>query len=261
VGAGGRQVVGPARQRRREPQNLAGRVRDDLHVHPVPLVFRGVIGPAVADAVALGERAVQEDEVRVVRAQRLQQARCLLGEQTRDRGDVGVGGTDGYTEGSGDTGEGVVATQVHECDQRTAVRREFAPPVTLTGDDEHRDRLDHGVRQVEYGRIRNQQGSCAAELRRRTPPSTAREPCPLRTPTSHHSVTRSVAVLKMLIDSARSMRFVTSSNCATNLFFGTPTPKCSQAGAARSRFGYKSCGVLMSRIVETQGIRRPGTVA
>ncbi|MPY34756.1 hypothetical protein FNH09_27010 [Streptomyces adustus] len=36
--------------------------------------------------------------------------------------------------------------------------------------------------QVECGRIRNQQGSCAAELRRRTPPSTAREPCPLRTP-------------------------------------------------------------------------------
>ena len=74
-------------------------------------------------------------------AQRPEQARRLLGEQTGDRGDVGVGGADGYPEGSGDTGEGVMATQVHECDERTAVRREFAPPVTLTGDDEHRDPL------------------------------------------------------------------------------------------------------------------------
>jgi len=152
----------------------------------VPLVFRGVVGPAIADAVALRERAVQEDKVRLLRAQRLQQARRLLGEQTGDRGDVGVGGTDGCSEGRGDTGEGIVAAQVHECDQRTAVRREFAPPVPLTGDDEHRDPLDQGVGQAECGRIRNQQGSCAAELRRRTPPSTAREPCSLRTPTSHH---------------------------------------------------------------------------
>lgn len=104
------------------------RVRDDPHVHAVPLVFRGVVGPAVADAVALRERAVQEGKVRLLRAQRLQQARRLLGEQTGDRGDVGVGGTDGYSEGRGDTGEGIVAAQVHECDQRTAVRREFAPP-------------------------------------------------------------------------------------------------------------------------------------
>lgn len=64
----------------------------------MPLVFRGVVGPAVADAVALRERAVQEDKVRLLRAQRLQQARRLLGEQTGDRGDVGVGGTDGYSK-------------------------------------------------------------------------------------------------------------------------------------------------------------------
>jgi hypothetical protein len=32
VGAGGRKVVGPARQGRRQPQDLAGRVGDDLHV-------------------------------------------------------------------------------------------------------------------------------------------------------------------------------------------------------------------------------------
>ncbi|THA73524.1 peptidase, partial [Streptomyces sp. LRa12] len=54
------------------------------------------------------------------------------------------------------------------------------------------------MREVECGRIRNQQGSCAAELRRRTPPSTAREPCPLRTRVRITAVTRSVATLKTL---------------------------------------------------------------
>jgi hypothetical protein len=72
--------------------NLADRVRDDLHVHSVPLVFRRLVGPAVPDAVALCERAVQEDEVQGVRAQCFQQARCLLGEQAGDRGHVRVGG-------------------------------------------------------------------------------------------------------------------------------------------------------------------------
>ncbi|MBP5937734.1 hypothetical protein F3K43_18410 [Streptomyces sp. LBUM 1476] len=36
------------------------------------------------------------------------------------------------------------------------------------------------MRQVECGRMGNQQGSCADGLRLRTPPSTAREPCALR---------------------------------------------------------------------------------
>lgn len=190
--------MGPAGQCRRQPQNLAGRVGDHLQVHLVPLVLRRVIGPAVADAVALCERAVQEDEVRVVRAQRLEQTGRLVGEQAGDGGDVGVGGADGYAEAGGDAGEGFVVAQVHECDQRTAVRREFAPPVTLTGDDEHRDPLHQGMRKVECGRIRNQQGSYAAELRRRTPPSTAREPCPLRPRPLTSLITRSVATLKRL---------------------------------------------------------------
>lgn len=69
MGAGYGQIVGPAGQCRRQPQNLADLIRGDLHVDTVPLVFRGAVGPAVADAVALGERAVQEDEVRVVTTQ------------------------------------------------------------------------------------------------------------------------------------------------------------------------------------------------
>ncbi|MFJ8787509.1 hypothetical protein [Streptomyces sp. NPDC102476] len=58
------------------------------------------------------------------------------------------------------------------------------------------DRKTTAWRNLAIGTL--QQGSCAAELRRRTPPSTAREPCPLRASTSHCPVTRSMATLKTL---------------------------------------------------------------
>lgn len=66
-----------------------------------------------------------------------------------------------------DLRQSVVPAQVHQTDQDTVVRREFAAAVTLAGDDEHGDPFDQGVRQVERGRIRNQRGSCtnAVELR------------------------------------------------------------------------------------------------
>ena len=57
----------------------------------------------------------------------------------------------------------------------TLVGRQFAAAVTLTGDDDHGYPLDQGIRQVECGRMGNQQGSCVDGLRLRTPPPTARE--------------------------------------------------------------------------------------
>lgn len=58
--------MGSARQRRRSPEDLPAGICDDLHVHPMPLAFRGVVGPAAAQPVALCERAVQENKVRIV---------------------------------------------------------------------------------------------------------------------------------------------------------------------------------------------------
>jgi len=85
--------VGAARQGGREPQQPAAGVGDDLHVHTMAPVFVGVAGPAVADPVALGEGAVEEDEAGIMVAQRLEQTRCTCGEQVDDRAGVGVGGT------------------------------------------------------------------------------------------------------------------------------------------------------------------------
>lgn len=56
-----------------------------------------VVGPAVLDAVAQRECAVQENEVQIVHTQRRQQARRLLGGQRGDRSDVGVGGADSFS--------------------------------------------------------------------------------------------------------------------------------------------------------------------
>lgn len=122
--------------------------------------------------------------MRIVLAQDLQQARRLLGEQAGYRGDVGVGDADGYPEDRADPREGVAAAQAHERDQQAAMQREFIPPATLTGEDEYREPPDQSVREVECEGAGNQQGSCAAESRLPTPPSTARKPCASHTPPS-----------------------------------------------------------------------------
>lgn len=133
-------------------------VGDDLHVHAVASVFVGVVGPAVADPVALGEGAVEQDEVGFVLAQRLEQARCSFGEQVDDRAGVGVGGGLADPEPGGDLRESGVFAQVHECHHRALGRAELAAPVALTSDDQHGDPLHECMRQVECGRMDDQRG-------------------------------------------------------------------------------------------------------
>lgn len=145
MGAGGREVVGTTWQRGRDPQQPACRVGDGLHVHPVSAVLGRVVRAAIPDALALGEGAVQQDEVRIGLPQDFEQARRAVREQVDDRGGVGVCGADGDTEARRDLGEGVVPAQVHQSDQGTPVWRELAGAVTLAGDDEHGYPLDQGV--------------------------------------------------------------------------------------------------------------------
>jgi hypothetical protein len=63
---GGRgEVVVAAGQGGRDPQQVDRGVGDDLHVHPVAAVLLRKIGLAVADTVALGACAVEQDVVGV----------------------------------------------------------------------------------------------------------------------------------------------------------------------------------------------------
>ncbi len=100
-------------------------------------VLGRVVGPAVADPVALGERAVQQDEVRVGLAQNLQQTQCSFGEQVDDRTGVGVGGGLADPEPCSDLRQSGVFEQLHQCHHHALGRAELAAPVTLAGDDEH----------------------------------------------------------------------------------------------------------------------------
>lgn len=109
----------------------------------------GVVGPAVADPVALGERAVQQGEIGIGLAQDLQQARSAFGEQVDDRAGVGVGGGLADPEPGGDLRKCGVFAQVHQCRHRALRRTELAAPVTLAGDDEHGHPLHERMRQVE----------------------------------------------------------------------------------------------------------------
>lgn len=92
------------------------------------------VGPAVADPVALGERPVQQDVIRIRLAQDPQQTGCPAGQVIDDGRDVGVGGPDGYAEAGGDLRERVVPAQVDQADEGALVGRELErrPPSRVT---------------------------------------------------------------------------------------------------------------------------------
>jgi hypothetical protein len=86
----------------------------------VAAVFLGEVGPAVADAVALGECAVEQDVVGVGIPQDPQPSGCPVGQVGQvvdDGGGMGVSRADGYAEAGGDLRERVVPAQVDEADQ------------------------------------------------------------------------------------------------------------------------------------------------
>ncbi|GAA4341234.1 hypothetical protein GCM10023086_77400 [Streptomyces venetus] len=72
---------------------------------------------AVADPVALGERAVEQDMLGIGLPQDSQQAGRPPGEVVDDGSDLGVGGADGYTEPGGDLCKRVVPAQVDQGDE------------------------------------------------------------------------------------------------------------------------------------------------
>ncbi len=112
VGAGHGQVMGAARQCGRDPQQLAGGVGNDLHVHAVAAVLLGAVRPAVTDLVALGKRSVKQDVLGIRLPQDPQQPGRPAGQMADDSGDVGVSSADGYAETGGDLRERVVPAKV-----------------------------------------------------------------------------------------------------------------------------------------------------
>jgi hypothetical protein len=87
-----------------------------------------------------------------------------------------------------------MSAQVHQADQGTLVRWEFAAAVTLTRDDEHRDPLDQGVGQAECQKTEPTRLLCLWVETSNTSPNGTGASCVA----GMDPVTRSVATLKEL---------------------------------------------------------------
>lgn len=74
----------------------------------MPTVLGRVVGAAVAEAVALSQGAVEQDELGVCLAQSAQQTGRAGGQEIDDRGGVGVRGADRDAEPGGDLCERLV---------------------------------------------------------------------------------------------------------------------------------------------------------
>jgi hypothetical protein len=93
VFTGGPDVVDGTGQSRRGPQQSAGRIGQDLHVHPVFLVLAGVEGAVRGDAVDEQQGAVQQHEcLRRCRTGCLLEGWGKCGQELDGLGDVPVGG-------------------------------------------------------------------------------------------------------------------------------------------------------------------------
>lgn len=92
VSAGRGQVMGAAWKCAAEPQGCAVRAGDDLHVHPVMLVFLAVVRLVRGDPVGRDEDAVNNDEVPFTQPDEgFLQARSPGGENLDDLVDVAPG--------------------------------------------------------------------------------------------------------------------------------------------------------------------------
>lgn len=114
------------------PQQPAEGIRDDLHVHPVSLVFAGAARPVRGDAVDRQQRALQ-DQIRLHRSgpQRVGGAGREGGQELDSLGDMAVGPRGCDAEPGRDLGLCVPHPQMGECRQawRPALRRRQREPI------------------------------------------------------------------------------------------------------------------------------------
>ncbi len=83
----------------------------------------GEVGPAAADAVALGECAVEQDVIGIRLPQDPQQTGRPPGQVVDNGGDAGMGSADGYAETGGDLRQRVMPAKVDQADESTLVAR------------------------------------------------------------------------------------------------------------------------------------------
>lgn len=107
----------------------AGRIGQDLHVHPMLLVLAGVEGAARGDAVNRQQGAVQQHErlVDAVRA-RFRESRGERGQELDGLGDVPVGRRGADAETGCELGVRMAVAKVREGEQSLPARAQTPPP-------------------------------------------------------------------------------------------------------------------------------------
>jgi len=156
-----------------------------LHVHPVTAVFHRVVWFVRRDAVGGDQSAVEDDEAFRRLAQGFAQGRGALGEKAGRLAHVPAGGGGGDAEPGGDLGQGLVLAQVHQDQQGLPEAAQPAPAgvqFTPSGVDEPGNVLNDLVRDVEYGSIRDQQGSCVETLTSEITSRNDQKPCRVTAP-------------------------------------------------------------------------------
>ena len=128
VFTGGPGIVDGSGQSWRRPQQPAGRISQDLHVHPVLLVLAGVEGAVRGDPVDRQEGAVQQNErLGRCRPGRLRESRGEGGQELNGLGDVPVGRRGSDAESGCELGIRVAVARVGEGEWGLLVRAQ-APP-------------------------------------------------------------------------------------------------------------------------------------
>ena len=134
VGSRSSQVVCRAGKCRRRPDEASGRIRDYLHVHPVPSVLSGVVRLLIVHAVDWDQRAVEDDVGQQPDpGHRLVQVVGGRGEQGDRLADIAPGGGNPDLESGGQAGEGVAVAQVGQGEQGLPAGVESAPAGSSRG--------------------------------------------------------------------------------------------------------------------------------
>lgn len=187
VGAGRGQVMCAAGCRAGEPQWCGVSAGDDLHVHAVLLAFLRVVRLIGADADGGDQRAVNDDVVALTEAgEGFMEAWGPGGQHLQGLVHVAPGGGLRYREPGAELGERLVLAQVDKREQCLVEAAEL-PPAGVTRAavlvQQPGNVLNELMRDVERGRIRNQQGPFGRRCAEWNHHANDEGPCLVTTPT------------------------------------------------------------------------------
>lgn len=186
VGPGRGQIVSAARCCTGEPQRCAVGPGNDLDVHAMPAVFHRVVRLVRGDAVDGDQGTVDDDVVAFTEAgERFVETGRPVGQDVQRLVDVPPGGGLRYPKPGSELRERLVLPQMDQREQCLLEAVEPAPAgiaSSATLLDHPGNMLNKLARNIEHGRIRNQQGPFGRQRVERDHHAKDEGPCLVTTP-------------------------------------------------------------------------------